>query len=189
MADRGHLIIISGPSGVGKGTICQRILKSRADLIKSISVTTRKPRGSEKDGVEYFFKSTEEYQMIKANGGFLETFTIYGNYYGTPADFVLGSINKGINVLLEIDVQGALAVKEKMPEAKLIFIAPPSMEHLKQRLVGRNTEDQETINKRLRAAADELNNKDKYDFIVINDDLEGAVREINEILDNITNRR
>ncbi|MDD4003108.1 MAG: guanylate kinase [Clostridia bacterium] len=186
MADKGHLIIISGPSGVGKGTVCDRLLKQRKSIVKSVSVTTRKPRIGEVDGVDYFFKSKRQYDELKEKGGFLETFSIYDNYYGTPAEFVEKNINSGKSVLLEIDVQGALAVKQKMPESKLIFLAPPSIEHLVQRLCKRNTEDEQSFNKRICAARTELDNKDKYDYIIINDDIDKATEEIKRIIDDIT---
>ncbi|NLK17749.1 MAG: guanylate kinase [Clostridiales bacterium] len=183
---RGRLIIISGPSGVGKGTVVSILMKKCDNLIKSVSITTRKPRAGEVDGVNYFFRSVDEYLAIKEKDGFLETFQIYGNYYGTPAEFVNRKLSEGKNVLLEIDVQGALEVKRKMPEALLIFIAPPSLEELKDRLKGRNTEDKESFKKRLSAAEAEIKRGSSYDFCVINDDAERAAEEIREIIERIT---
>lgn len=185
MADKGHLIIISGPSGVGKGTVCDKLLKQRSNIVKSVSVTTRQPRAGEIDGVDYFFKTKQEYEELKKKGGFLETFSIYDNFYGTPTEFVEKNINDGKSVLLEIDVQGALAVKQKMPDAKLIFLAPPSIEHLVQRLSKRNTEDEQSFKKRISAAKAELDNKDKYDYIIINDDIDKATEEVKRIIDEI----
>ncbi len=184
---KGQLIIISGPSGVGKGTVCACVLEQCPRLIKSVSVTTRKPRQGEREGINYFFRSNEEYQKIKSEGGFLETFEIYGNYYGTPIKFVRENIEKGLSVLLEIDVQGALEVKRKMPEAVLIFILPPSMEHLRQRLKGRNTEDEESYNKRIQAAEAEINNKDSYDYSIINNTVEETAQKIIKIIDKANN--
>lgn len=183
---RGRLIIVSGPSGVGKGTVVNILLNKCKELIKSISVTTRKPREGEVDGVNYFFKSLDEYLAIKEKGGFLETFQIYGNYYGTPAEFVDSKLSEGKNVLLEIDVQGALEVKKKMPEAVLIFIMPPSLEALKERLKRRNTEDEESFNRRISSAEAEIKRGESYDFCVINDDAERAAEEIRQIIERIS---
>lgn len=185
MNKKGHLIIISGPSGVGKGTLCDKVLSKYPDIAKSVSITTRQPRKGEINGRDYYFVTKEQYDEIKNRDGFLETFSIYGNYYGTPSDFVTQKLDSGVNVLLEIDVQGALTVKNKMPEAKLIFIAPPSIEHLKSRLSKRNTEDETSYNIRINAAQAELDNKEKYDYIVVNDDLETAANKICGIIDNI----
>lgn len=184
---KGQLVIISGPSGVGKGTICGIILSECKNIVKSISVTTRQPRAGEKDGVNYFFKTIEEYNEIKKSEGFLETFEIYGNFYGTPKKFVLDTISSGKSVLLEIDVQGALAIKSKMFEAKLVFLAPPSIEHLKERLIKRNTEDTASFNKRIESAKNEIELRNKYDYIVVNDSIASAAAEVKEILKKITN--
>lgn len=183
---KGQLIIISGPSGVGKGTICEIVLNKNTNLVKSVSVTTRKKRKGEIEGVNYFFRTLDEYNKIKENNGFLETFSIYGNFYGTPLNFVKENIEKGKSVLLEIDVQGAMEVKRKMPEAKLIFITPPSIEHLKQRLKKRNTEDENSYNKRIESAKQEIEQKDNYDYIVTNDTLNKATEDVIDIINKIT---
>lgn len=186
MKKTGRLYIISGPSGVGKGTICNLLHSRCKSLVKSVSVTTRKPRLGEIEGVNYFFKTLNEYQKIKNSNGFLETFEIYGNFYGTPIEYVNNNLKKGKSVLLEIDVQGALAVKQKMPDAKLIFVEPPSIEHLKSRLTNRNSENEQSFKKRIDAAQAEMKNKDKYDYVVINDTVEKAVNDIMQIIERDT---
>jgi guanylate kinase len=183
----GKLIIVSGPSGVGKGTVCGILLKSNNNIVKSVSVTTRNPRKGEINGVNYFFVTKDEYQKIKQEGGFLETFEIYGNFYGTPIKFVEENLKKGINVLLEIDVQGALEVKRKMPSALLIFLLPPSMEVLCERLKGRNTEDSESFKRRMESAQAEIQNKSRYDYCVVNDNAQKAAEEILQIISKYQN--
>jgi guanylate kinase len=183
----GKLIIVSGPSGVGKGTVCGILLKSNSNIVKSVSVTTRNPRQGEINGVNYFFVTKDEYQKIKEEGGFLETFEIYGNFYGTPIKFVEENLKKGINVLLEIDVQGALEVKRKMPSALLIFLLPPSMEVLCERLKGRNTEDPESFKRRMESAKAEIQNRSRYDYCVVNDNAQKAAQEILQIISKYQN--
>ena len=164
------LFVISGCSGVGKGTVINEFMKRNSDdFILSVSCTTRNPRPNETDGVNYFFISKDEFEQNIKDGKFLEYACFAGNYYGN-------------NVLLEIDTQGALQVKEKMPESILIFIAPPSVEELEHRLRGRHTEDEETIQKRLAQVKIELERSQKYDYTVINDNIESAVKEIESIV-------
>lgn len=179
---KGKLIIISGPSGVGKGTICEQLLKDCKDIELSISATTRKPRSTDVHGVTYYFKSKEEFEEMVKNNQFLEWAKYGENCYGTPLKPVTDKLNQGINVLLEIDVQGALQVMENYPDGIYIFIAPPDIETLHKRLAGRGTETIDEINKRIAAADSELALKDKYDYIVINDILEDAVETVKNII-------
>ena len=176
------LIVISGPSGVGKGTIVNELLK-KGDYALSISCTTRAPRVGEREGVSYFFITREKFLAMIEEGGFLEYDNHFENYYGTPKDFVEKQLQTK-NVILEIEVNGALKAKESYPEAILIMIVPPSMDELKSRLVGRGTESPEKIEGRLSRIEYELSLKDKYDYTVINDDLERAVGEIEDIIKN-----
>lgn len=178
----GKLFVISGPSGTGKGTIISKVLQADQDICLSISCTTRPPRTGERDGVHYFFKTREEFEKMIGKGEFLEYAQVFGNYYGTPLFYVNEKRAAGMNVLLEIDVQGAMKVKEKMTDAVLIFIAPPSLEVLEHRLRLRNTETEEQIAKRSEGARRELAFKDRYDFVVVNDDLDTAVQDVLNII-------
>ena len=186
MSKQGKLLIISGFSGVGKGTVVNKLIDKYDDYTISISATTRKPRGGEVDKVNYFFVSKEEFEDMIANNKLLEYAQYVDNYYGTPLEFVNEKLNEGINVILEIETQGALKVKEIMPEAMMIFILPPSAEELKKRLVGRNTESMEVINKRLMKAAEETIFMDNYEYFVVNDEIEGCVEKINLVVNNDT---
>ena len=176
------LIVISGPSGVGKGTIVNELLK-KGDYALSISCTTRAPRVGEREGVSYFFISKDKFLSMIENEGFLEYDNHFENYYGTPKEFVEKQLQTK-NVILEIEVNGAFRVKKSYPGAILIMIAPPSTEELKSRLVGRGTESAEDIAERLARLEYELSQSDKYDYTVINDDLERAVEEIENIIKN-----
>lgn len=180
---RGKLIILSGPSGVGKGTIRQILFdKQRIELAYSISMTTRKPRPGEKEGVDYYFVEKETFENMIENDEFLEYASFVDNYYGTPRKEVERLLDQGKNVLLEIEVQGALQVIKKMPEALSIFILPPSMAELEKRIRGRQTELEEVINKRLEKAKTELSYQEYYKYKVVNDSLEQAVLKIEEII-------
>ena len=176
------LIVISGPSGVGKGTIVNELLK-KGDYALSVSCTTRAPRVGEKEGISYFFISKQKFLSMIDEGGFLEYDNHFENYYGTPKDFVEKQLQTK-NVILEIEVNGAFSVKNSYPEAILIMIAPPSTDELKARLVGRGTETAEDIAERLARLDYELAQSDKYDYTVINDDLERAIGEIEKIIKN-----
>ena len=179
-----NLIVISGPSGVGKGTICTALREKNKEIALSISATTRKPRTTDVDGVTYFFKSEDEFKEMIENDQFLEWAVYNGQYYGTPLAPVLEQLKNGTDVLLEIDVQGALHVMEKYPEGIFIFIVPPTTAALRERLIGRGTETDEEINRRIAAAEEELNQKDKYEYIVINHVVDDAVDEILHIIQN-----
>ncbi len=177
------LIVISGSSGVGKGTVIKSLLERNFDIKLSISYTTRQPRGQEIDGENYFFRTVDEFKKAIENDEFLEWAEFSGNYYGTKRRFVEKSLDNGEHVLLEIDTQGALQVKKKMPEAVLIFIAPPSYEELVARLRGRKTETEEAIQKRLNFVEFEKENSKHFDHIVINDTVENAVSQIEKIIE------
>ena len=179
----GELFIISGPSGVGKGTICSKLLEDAQDFELSVSATTRQPREGEVDGVNYFFLEKEEFLNQIEDGGFLEYAEVFGNYYGTPRKPVEEKLANGIDVLLEIDVQGAAKVKEAYPEGIFIFILPPSLKELRNRLVKRGKDSAEVIEKRLSMAMEEIKEMFTYDYFVINDDLETAVELVESIVD------
>ncbi|MDT3698233.1 MAG: guanylate kinase [Thermincola sp.] len=179
----GLLIIISGPSGTGKGTICKALLQHRPDIYYSISATTRSPRDGEQDGISYHFKSKEEFEEMLDHDEFLEWARVYDNYYGTPKAPVAEAIAAGRDVILEIDVQGALKVKEKAPEGIYIFVAPPSVEVLRSRIVGRATDSMEIINKRMDKVLGEMSKLNEYNYIVINDVLAQAVNKVESIIE------
>ena len=180
---KGKFIVISGPSGVGKGTICNKLI-NELNAWYSVSTTTRNPREGEVDGVNYYFITKEEFEKKIREGEFLE-YNIYNdNYYGTSKKVVLEKMNSGINVFSEIDVNGAHNIKKIFPDALLIYIAPPSMEALRERLIGRGTESEEKINQRLEIAKKELEEVDFYDYVVVNDDLEKATNEVRSIIIN-----
>ncbi|MBQ3447672.1 MAG: guanylate kinase [Synergistaceae bacterium] len=178
----GKLYVLSGPSGVGKGTLREHALKDAPNLRYSISCTTRKPREGETDGVEYRFISREKFTEDIAQGLFLEYAHVHEDYYGTLKADVMNELESGHDVLLEIDVQGALQVKEKMPGAVMIFVAPPSIDVLEHRLRGRGTEAAGSLSVRLSNAMKELALKDEYDYVIVNDDLDAACDELRKIV-------
>lgn len=184
---RGNLFIVSGPSGTGKGTICNELLKYD-DIFLSVSVTTRDRRNDEIDGVTYFYDTVDGFKKRIDNGMMLEWAQYGDNYYGTPRDVVEEKLCAGINVILEIEVQGALKVKAQMPEAVMIFVVPPSMEELYSRLVNRGREEKSEIAKRIEIANGELSKASVYNYIVINDKLEESVREVRRIIDERKNQ-
>ena len=180
---RGNLIVISGPSGCGKGTICNYLLNKNKNIYLSISMTTRTPRNFEKDGKDYYFVSKEEFEKRIGENKFLEYAKVHNDhYYGTPKDKVEEYLNKGIDVLLEIDIQGALQINNTLKEAIFIFIMPPSMRELKRRLIMRNTETKEQIVERFKKAYQEINEVNKYNYIIINDEIEKAVSKVEAII-------
>ena len=179
---KGNLYIFSGPSGIGKDTVLKEVLKRDENVVLSISSVTRDMREGEKQGEKYNFISLQEFKKLLENDELLEYNEYVGNFYGTPKAPVENWINQGKNVVLEIDVNGALKVKEKMPDAVMIFMMPKSMDVLRQRLVKRGTETDETINKRLIQAAKEIKFADKYDYVFFNDELEDAVRDFLSII-------
>ena len=179
-----NIFIISAPSGAGKTTICNNILQKFFQLAYSISHTTRKPRKGETNGVEYFFISKEEFEQGIKEKKWAEWASVYDNYYGTSVDFLNGIIESGKFVLLDIDVQGAKQLIEKYPDCITIFIMPPSMEVLKERLTLRETDTKEIIEKRMKNAQKEMQEKEMYKYIVINDDLQMAINEVSDIFDN-----
>lgn len=187
MDKKGLLVILSGPSGAGKGTVVKEIMKSDAYCL-STSATTRAPREGEVDGVHYFFKSHEEFEKLIEDKKMLEYASFCGEYYGTPLEYVLNKLDEGKNVILEIEVQGALQVKEKYPDAVLIFLSPNNIFELRNRLVNRGTETEEKINMRMERAKEEIMLIDKYDYIVINNVVEDAVNDINKIVESEKNR-
>lgn len=176
------LFVISGSSGVGKNTVINRVLENNPDLAFSISYTTREKREGEVEGVNYFYVSRDEFKNSVKEDEFLEWAEFSGNFYGTKRAFVQKCLSKGRDLILEIDTQGALQVKEKMPEAVLIFIAPPSYEDLESRLRSRNTESEESIAKRLNFVMLEMENSESFDYRVINDKLEDAINDIEKII-------
>lgn len=179
----GLLVVLSGPSGVGKGTVCRQLFQLRPSLQLSLSLTTRPPRPEEKAGRDYEFTSPSRFQKLISGDAFLEWAVVYGHYYGTLKETVEASLDRGIDLLLEIDVQGALQVRRRLAEAVLIFLAPPSMETLRSRIAGRGTEDAVHLNRRLKAARQELAAYYLYDYLVINDGVEDAAASINAIIE------
>lgn len=179
---KGRLFIISGSSGVGKGTLLKLLLENNPSINLSISVTTRHPRKGETDGVNYFFSSEEEFLNAVQNNEFLEWAEFNGNFYGTKQAYVEKTLTKGEDLILEIETKGALQIKQKMPDAILIFILPPSIEELEKRLRGRNTEDEKAIQNRLNEAFREIECSKDYDFCIVNDNLEKALNELQNII-------
>lgn len=183
MNRKGILVVVSGFSGVGKGTLMKLLTERYGQYSLSISATTREPRDGEEDGREYFFRTKEEFEQLIAADRFVEYACYCGNYYGTPKEYVEDQIEQGRDVILEIELQGALKVREKYPEALLLFVIPPDAETLAARLRGRGTESEEVIRKRLARAAEESEGIEEYDYIVVNDDLDQSVETMHHLIE------
>ena len=182
MKKQGTLVVVSGFAGTGKGTVMKELLGRYDSYALSISATTRQPRPTEVDGREYFFKTKEEFEKMIEENAFLEHACYVGNYYGTPKKYVEEQLAEGRDVILEIEIQGALHIKEQFPDALLLFIAPPSADVLKQRLTDRGTESEEVIAKRLARAVEESQGIEQYDYLVVNDDLEECVETVHRMI-------
>ena len=182
MSDQGILAVVSGFSGAGKGTLMKALLEKHHNYALSISATTREPREGERDGREYFFVTREKFEEMIREGELIEHAQYVNNYYGTPRQYVFQQMADGRDVILEIEIPGALKIKERFPEALLIFVMPPSADELKRRLVGRGTESMEVIDRRMRRAAEEAAGITSYDYILINDTLDACVEEMHQLI-------
>lgn len=182
MNRRGIMIVLSGFSGVGKGTLVRELLRAYDNYALSVSMTTRKPREGEQEGVSYYFVDRNTFEKTIAEDGLIEYAQYCGNYYGTPRRYVENTLAEGRDVILEIEIQGALKIKERFPQALLLYVMPPCAAELKRRLTGRGTEEEAVIRKRLKRAREEAEGIENYDYIVINDDLEECVREVHGII-------
>lgn len=182
MKHRGILIVVSGFSGAGKGTLMKRLLAEYDTYALSVSMTTRLPRPGEEDGKEYFFVTKEAFEDKIAAGGLIEYAQYCGNYYGTPKAYVESQLEQGRDVILEIEIQGALKVKEQFPQALLLFVTPPDAQELRRRLIGRGTETEEVIDARLSRAGEEAEGIEQYDYLVINDDLDACVKQMHTLI-------
>lgn len=183
MQQKGLLVVVSGPSGAGKGTVCQKLLSQRDNVRYSVSATTRKPREGEIEGKNYFFVSESKFLDMLERDALIEWDKYCDNYYGTPKDYVESCLEAGLDIILEITVEGALEIKQKYPECVLIFILPPSFEELRRRIEGRATERCDVIEKRLLQASNELKHVSKYDYLILNDSVDHAVLNIEKVLD------
>ena len=183
MQEKGILIVLSGFSGAGKGTVVKKLVETHDNYALSVSMTTREPRAGEENGVHYFFTSREKFEEEIAKNGLVEYAQYCGNYYGTPRAYVEEQLSKGRNVILEIEIQGALKIKELFPESLLLFVTPPSAAELEHRLKGRGTETDEVIARRLARASEESEGMEAYDYIVVNDNLETCVEELHQIVE------
>lgn len=182
MKTKGMLLVVSGPSGAGKGTICDALRCYFPHMDYSVSMTTRTPREGEKDGVNYFFTDNDSFEKLLEKDAFLEYAKVYDHYYGTPKDYVFNRMDEGHHVMLEIDIQGAMQIKKAYPDAVCIYVVPPSLEILSRRLRNRRTDSDEVIQKRLDKARTELDWIDKYDYLIVNDDLETAVSKAKAVI-------
>ena len=182
MKTRGNLIVLSGFAGVGKGTVLKSLFETHEGYAYSVSATTRDPRPGEVEGVHYFFISKERFEEMIRNDELLEYASYVGNYYGTPKAYVDRKLEDGFDVILEIEAQGALKIKKKLPDAVLIFMLPPCAKTLKERLTGRGTETEDVIRKRLRRAAEEAVEAEKYDYIIVNDDVDECAQRLNSLI-------
>lgn len=179
---KGILLVLSGPSGVGKGTVCAALRARETEVVYSVSATTRSPRQGEEEGVNYFFRTREQFESMIESDDLLEWAEYCGNYYGTPREFVRRTLESGRDIILEIEVQGALKVREKFPEGVFIFLLPPSLDELESRITNRGTESEEVIVERMRTARDELQLIEHYDYAIVNDRVEAACDRIEAIL-------
>ncbi len=179
---KGSLFVISAPSGAGKTTLCKRICESIEGLRFSVSFTTRKPRDGEIDGVHYFFIDEDEFRSMVSDGEFIEWAEVHGNFYGTSKKHIEGMISEGIDVLLDIDVQGARQIRDNVPDCITIFVLPPSIDELRKRLIGRMSDSEETIAKRLKKATEEISEYKSYDYVILNDVFETALKELESII-------
>ena len=182
MSHQGILVVVSGFSGAGKGTLMKELLKQYDNYALSVSATTRQPREGEKDGEDYFFVNREYFQQMIEEGRLVEYAQYVNHYYGTPRDYVEKKMAEGKDVILEIEIQGALKVKKRFPDALLIFVTPPSAGELRRRLVGRGTETIEVINARLRRAAEEASGMEAYDYLLINDEIDACVEQMHQLI-------
>lgn len=182
MNKKGILIVLSGFSGVGKGTVVKRLLSDYDNYVLSISATTRKPREGEEEGISYFYKSKEDFEQMIKDDAFVEHARYVDNYYGTPKAYVQEQLDAGKDVILEIEIQGALKVKEKYPDALMLFLVPPDARTLKERLIGRGTETAEVIHDRLKRAAQEAQEMGSYEYIIVNDDLDTCVKQVHALI-------
>ena len=180
--DKGLLVVVSGPSGTGKGTICKRLVEDNKDIELSVSATTRNPREGEVEGVNYYFLKVDEFKRRIECNDFLEYASVYENFYGTPKSNVVQKLNEGKSVILEIDIQGAMKVKKQYEDGVFIFVAPPSLKELRNRIVNRGTDSMEVIDKRMMCARSEMECAIEYDYLVVNDDLETAVKSVEAIV-------
>lgn len=180
---KGLLIVLSGPSGTGKGTVCKTLISKRKDILLSVSCTTRKPRSGEKEGVSYFFINQNKFDSMIADNAFLEHAGVFGHKYGTPKNFVEQALESGRDVVLEIDVQGALQVKQNRPDAVYIFLVPPSLAELEKRIRSRATETEAQIISRLGKAKSEMEYKNKYDYVIVNDTVDSVISRIECIIE------
>ena len=186
--DKRMLVVLSGPSGSGKGTVLKEFLKDE-DFGLSVSATSRKPRPGDEEGVTYFFKTREEFEEMIKNDEFFEYAQFGGNYYGTPKKYVLDQINNGKNIILEIEVQGAMQVKKAVPDAVLIFMTTPDITVLRERLEGRQTEEQEVVDQRIEIALSEIEYLNCYDYLVVNDDLEKTVEDLKTVVEKAREKK
>lgn len=185
MDNKGLLVVVSGFSGAGKGTLMKALVERYDNYALSVSATTRAPREGERDGIEYFFKTREEFEQMIKEDQLVEYAQYVGNYYGTPKDYVFSNIQSGKDVILEIEIQGALKIKDRFPEAVLVFITTPDAETLKARLVNRGTESLDKINERLKRASEEAEGIESYDYILINDEIKACVEEMHRLIQSL----
>lgn len=182
MKNRGLLVVVSGPSGAGKGTVCKALVEKNDNVSLSVSATTRQPRNGEIDGVNYYFKTEEQFKNMIKNDALMEWAVFCQNHYGTPKEYVEAKLDAGQDVILEIEVQGAMKIRSKYPEGVYVFLLPPSMEELRKRIIDRGTESEAVINERLNTARLEFTHINKYNYILVNDYVDNAVEKLKAII-------